>query len=160
MASYIKEDYLTDGESSNNTQTYLPSDSNYRTEYGIGEENGIPVLSGDDNIFSELSIALQQGVAYEKACAFVAEFTRVFAENKTSERMYSKLVQNTNELPDVELDWVFQYFRVIFLFSSTEEDYYCITRFDEKTGKYESTTGPLKKENYRTVAEEVMQKVG
>lgn len=160
MASYIKEDYFTDGVTPDFPQTYLPSNSSFRTDLGIGEENGIPVLSGDDNIFSDLSITLEQGAAYEKASAFVAEFTRVFSEKKTAERTYSKFIQNFSELPDVELDWVFQYFRVIFLFSTTDEDYYCITRFDEKSGKYESTTGPLKRENYRTVAEEVMQKVG
>ena len=160
MASYLKDDYFANGVNVETPQSYLPSDQSYRTDFGIGEENRIPVLSGDDNIFSELSIALKQDVAYQKATAFIAEFTKVFASNKTPDRTYSKFIQNENELPDVELDWVFQYFRVLFLFSSTNEDYYCITQFDDKTGKYESTTGPLKRENYRAVAEEVMRKVG
>lgn len=160
MVSYIKEDYLTDGVTPDNSQTYLPTDMGYRTDLGVGEECVVPVLSGDDNIFSDLSVRLEQGAAYEKASAFVAEFTRVFSEKKTPERTYSKFIQNTSELPDVELDWIFQYFRAIFLFSATDEDYYCITRFDDKTGTYESTTGPLKREDYRIVAEDIMQKVG
>lgn len=160
MVSYLKDDYITDRVTLETPQSYLTSGLSCKTGFGMGDENKVPVLSGDDNIFSELNIALEQGVAYEKAIAFVAEFTRVFAAQKTPDRTYSKFIQNTNELPDVELDWVFQYFRVLFLFSSTDEDYYCITRFDDKTGKYESTSGPLKRENYRVVAEDVMQKVG
>lgn len=160
MASYIKDFYVAGDFIIETPQSYLPGDIGFRTELGTDEEDKVPVLSGDDNVFSELNFALEQGVAYKKAAAFVAEFTRVFASKKTPDRTYSKFIQNTSELPDVELDWIFQYFRVLFLFSTTDEDYYCITQFDDKTGKYESTTGPLKRENYRTVAEEVMRKIG
>lgn len=158
MVSYIKDNYISDASVIDDPQSYLPSEYVYKTEDGFPEEE-IPVLTADDNIFSELSITSESCNACRKAADFIAEFTRVFAKKKEQDRAYSKLIQNKNELPDVELDWVFQYFRVSFLFSATEDDYYCITRYDEKTRKYDSTTGPLKKENYRAVAEEVMQKV-
>lgn len=158
MVSYIKDNYINDVSVIDDPQSYLPSEYIYKTEEGFPEEE-IPVLTGDDNIFSDLSITSESCNACRKAADFIAEFTRVFAKEKEQNRAYSKFIQNKNELPDVELDWVFQYFRVTFLFSVTEDDYYCITRYDEKTGKYDSTTGPLKKDNYKAVAEEVMQKV-
>lgn len=142
------------------TQTYLLYDQNKETDLGVDEECVIPVLSGDDNIFSDLNFALNKNVAGKKASNFVAEFTRVFAMKKNPERTYSKFVQNMSEFPDVELDWIFKSFRAIFLFSSTNEDYYCITLFNEKKGTYESSTGPLKEEDYKSVAEDIMQKVG
>ena len=82
------------------------------------------------------------------------------AMKKNPERTYSKFAQNMTEVPDAELDWVFKNVRAIFFFSVTNEDYYCITIFNEKNGTYESATGPLKGEYYKSVAEEVMQKVG
>lgn len=161
MVSYIKDSYISDVSVIDDPQSYLPSEYVYnnKTEQGINDEEEIPILTGDDNIFSELNIASESGNACQKAADFIAVFTRVFAMKKEKDRAYSKFIQNNNELPDIELDWVFQYFRVSFLFSASEDDYYCITRYDEKTGKYDSTTGPLKKENYRAVSEEVMQKV-
>lgn len=159
MVSYIKDNYISDATVIDDPQSYLPGEYVYKTEEGFPEEAEIPVLTGDDNIFSELSISSVSKDACQKAELFIAEFTKVFAKRKERDRAYSKFIQNKNEQPDVELDWVFQYFRVSFLFSASEDDYYCITRYDEKTGKYDSTTGPLKKENYRVVAEEVMQKV-
>ena len=123
------------------------------------ENNEIPVLNGDDNIFSEICLTTEKSWAYKKASIFVAIFTRVFAKEKAPNRAYSKFTQNKNELPDVELDWIFQYFRVSFLFSVNDEDYFCITKYDEKTGIYDSKTGPLKRDNYNLVAEEVMQDV-
>lgn len=160
MASYIKEDYLTECDAASGNHSYLPNEVSYRTDMGINEEETVPILSGDDNIFSDINVALGQGTAYEKASSFIAEFTRVFAKTKTQDRAYSKFIQNLNELPDVELDWVFQYFRVSFLFCDSDEDYYCITKYDENSRKYESKTGPLNREDYRVLAEEVMQEVG
>lgn len=158
------ENYLTTNLSKGNTpsydlDTYLPKDINYITDHGEVEEEGTPILSGDDNIFSELCLTDDYSNAFKKSSDFVTEFTKIFVKEKTPNRAYSKFVQNKSELPDVELDWIFQYFRVSFLFSNNDEDYYCITKYDEKTGKYDSTTGPLKRGDYKAVAEEVMQKV-
>ena len=158
------ESYLTTNSEKTNTpsydlNSYLPTDINYITDYGEREEEGAPILSGDDNIFSELFIKDDDSNAYKKSSDFVREFTKIFVKEKTPDRSYSKFVQNKNERPDVELDWIFQYFRVSFLFCNNDEDYYCITKYDEKTGKYDSTTGPLKRDNYKAVAEEIMQKV-
>lgn len=160
MASYLKNDYYNDVSVIDDPQTYLPRDYVYKTEQGIEEEENIPILTGDDNIFSEIFLSVNQSDAYQKAADFMAEFTRVFSKKKTPNRSYSKFIQNTNELPDVELDWVFQYFRVSFLFSVNDEDYYCVTKYDEQSRKYESRTGPIERANYKSVAEEIMQEVG
>lgn len=160
MATYIKDNYINDTVPSDVSQSYLPDDASYRTEIGVAEEsNEIPVLNGDDNIFSEICLTEEKSMAYKKASIFVADFTRVFVQKKAPNRAYSKFIQNKSELPDVELDWIFQYFRVSFLFSENDEDYFCITKYDEKTGIYDSKTGPLKRGNYKLVAEEVMQGV-
>ena len=159
MISYLKDNYINDVIEVKDPQSYLPSEYVFKTEQGVLEDEEIPVLTGDDNVFSELNITTKSERPYQKAIQFIDDFTRVFARTKLPDRAYSKFIQNNNELPDVELDWVFQYFRVSFLFSASDDDYYCITKYDKKTKKYDSTTGPLKKENYRAVAEEVMQKV-
>lgn len=160
MASYIKDNYTNDIVNSDDLLSYLPVEISYKTESGVVEENqGLPVLNGSDDIFSEICLSADSNKACKKASLFVDEFTRVFVKTKIPNRAYSKFVQNTNELPDVELDWIFQYFRASFLFSVNDEDYYCLTVFDEKTGIYDSKTGPLKINNYKQVAEEVMQKV-
>lgn len=160
MDSYTVKDNSNEARISIEGQSYLQFDGKYRTEIGVSECEEVPVLQGDDNIFSGLNLN-EEGVAYKKAIEFVVEFTRVFFREKTVDRAYSKFVQNQNELPDVELDWIFQYFRVSFLFSNgiNSEDYYCITKFDEGNKKYDSTTGILRKESYREIAEEVMRKV-
>lgn len=160
MASYLKDDYLSDVSIVDDPLSYLPSEYVFRTGQGIVDEEETPILKGDDNIFSEIRLVPEQCVAYEKAIEFVDAFTRVFAKVKTPNRAYSKFIQNKNELPDIELDWVFPYFRVSFLFSASNEDYYCTTKYDEQTRKYESKTGPLERDSYRVVAEEVMQEVG
>ena len=160
MSSYITDNYIDDVAVVDDSQSYLPSECIGKTEQGTTEEGEeISLLAGDDNIFSELHIREDVGSAYSKIVQFIIDFTRVFSKAKAPDRTYSKFVQNKNELPDVELDWVFQYSRASFLFSVSEEDYYCITKYDDKTGKYENTIGPLKKENYRAVAEDVMQNV-
>lgn len=159
MVSYIKDNYLGEIDTLIDAQSYMPVDITYRTEPGVAENKEVPVLSGADNIFSDIVLSPDQSLANQKASDFVTQFTRVFVIEKTPDRAYSKFVQNKSELPDVELDWIFQYFRVSFLFSNNDEDYYCITKYDEKTGKYDSSTGPLKRSDYRAVAEEVMQKV-
>ena len=159
MVNYLKEDYLSEIDASYDLQTYFPGDVRFRTEVGVADEGEIPILNGDDNIFSEISLPTELNKVYQKAADFIAEFTRVFVRKKVSDRAYNKFVQNKNELPDVELDWIFQYFRVSFLFSTTEDDYYCITKYDVNTRKYESKIGPLERDNYKTVAEEVMQEV-
>lgn len=159
MANYLKEDYLNEAEIPYNLQSYLPN-FHFRTEMGVTDKEEVPVLNGDDNIFSQISIHNVQDAVFQKVTAFISEFTRVFIREKVPDRAYSKFVQNRDGLPDVELDWVFHYFRVSFLFSITEEDYYCITKYDGNTRKYESKIGPLEENNYRAVAEEVMQEVG
>jgi hypothetical protein len=159
MVSYIKDNRY-DTVQSDDFQSYFPVEVAYRTDIGVAEENNeVPVLNEDDNIFSEIYLTEENSSAYKKASEFVAIFTRVFAKEKVPNRAYSKFVQNKNELPDIELDWIFQYFRVSFLFSVSDEDYFCITKYDEKTEIYDSKTGPLKKDNYKMVAEEVMQEV-
>lgn len=161
MDSYIVEDNSNEARISIEEQSYLQFDEKYRTEIGVSECAEVPVLQGDDNIFSGINLSAEKSIAYKKAIEFVAEFTRVFVKKKTPSRAYSKFVQNKTELPDVELDWIFQYFSVSFLFSNSEkdEDYYCITKVDEENKKYDSTSGVFKKEAYRAIAEEVMQKV-
>ena len=160
MANYLNDVNIVESEFIFPLESYLPSEANFRTERGVPDNDVLPVLSGADDIFSEIIIPEQKNSAYRKASKFIEDFTRVFAKVKTPERSYSKFIQNKNELPDVELDWIFQYFRVLFLFSSTEDDYFCITRYNEITKQYDSKTGPLEKEHYMEVAEEVMQEVG
>lgn len=160
MASYIKEDYFNDVTIIDDPQSYIPRDFVYKTEQGVEDDEIIPVLTEDDNIFSELKLDARQSIAHQKAADFVADFIRVFSKKKTPNRSYSKFIQNTNELPDVELDWVFQYYRVSFLFSVSDEDYYCITKYDEQSRRYESRTGPLERANYKSLAEEIIQEVG
>lgn len=159
MENYLTVNSANSSTPSYNLDSYLPKDANYITDYGEVEEEGTPILSGGDNIFSELCITGDNSNAYHKASDFIDEFTKIFVKEKTPDRAYSKFVQNKNELPDVELDWIFQYFRVSFIFSNNDEDYYCVTKYDEKTGKYDSTTGPLKRGDYKAVAEDVMQKI-
>ena len=158
MSSYITDNNISDVAVINNSQSYLPSESVCKTEQGEPEEE-VVALAGDDDIFSKLNLNKDIGSMYPRILQFIADFTRVFVDTKTPNRAYSKFVQNKDELPDVELDWVFQYFSASFLFSVSGDDYYCITKYDVKANKYDSTTGPLKKENYRAVAEEVMQNV-
>lgn len=160
MDSYIVIDDSKETKVSFEEQSYFQIDERYRTEIGVPECDEVPILQGDDDIFSGINLN-EEGVAYKKAIEFVVEFTRVFYREKTPDRAYSKFVQNQNELPDVELDWIFQYFRVSLLFSNSinDEDYYCITKFDEGNKKYDSTSGILKKESYKEIAEEVMRKV-
>lgn len=160
MASYLNDVNIDETEFTYPPESYLPSEGIYKTERGVTDNDVLPILTGTDDIFSEIIFPEQKNAAYQKASVFIEDFTRVFAKNKTPERAYSKYIQNKSELPDVELDWIFQYFRVLFLFSSTEDDYYCITRYNEKTKQYDSKTGPLEKDHYMEVAGEVMQEVG
>lgn len=161
MASYLNDcDIIDETEFTYPLKSYLPSEGNFKTERGVPDNEVLPVLTGADDIFSEIILPEQKDIAYQKASKFIEDFTRVFAKVKTQERAYSKFIQNKSELPDVELDWIFQYFRVLFLFSSSEDDYFCITKYNEKTKQYDSKTGPLEKEHYMEVAGEVMQAVG
>lgn len=159
------ENYLTAKSANNNTpsydlDSYLPKDINYITDHGVEEEEEIPILSGEDNILSEIDLNPDNGKADEKASTFLNVFTRVFVKEKTPQRSYNKLYQNKKELPDVELDWIFQGFRVTFLFSNTDDDFYCYTKYDRNSKQYESKSGPLESQNYKVVAMLVMQEVG
>lgn len=160
MANYIKDNYINDILQSEENKSYLPTGISYKTERGVAEENDdVPVLNSDDNIFSEICLSPETSKAHQKASVFVTKFTQVFAKEKEPNRAYSKLIQNKNELPDVELDWIFQYFRVSFLFGADDDDYYCITQYDEKSGVYNSKTGPLNEVNYVQIAKEVIKAV-
>lgn len=129
MASYLNDcDIIDETEFTYPLESYLPSEGNFKTERGVPDNEVLPVLTGADDIFSEIILPEQKDIAYQKASKFIEDFTRVFAKVKTPERAYSKFIQNKSELPDVELDWIFQYFRVLFLFSSSEDDYFCITK--------------------------------
>ena len=159
MVSYIKDDYLPDSTSVCEPESYIPDGRVYRTEIGFPLQQEIPVLSGDDDIFSAITIDATRNEASRKAASFVAVFTRVFVQMKTPGRAYSKFIQNMNEQPDVVLDWVFKTYRVTFLFSNAKDDYYCVTMYDERSKQYESKSGPLMEEDYQTVAEMVLQSV-
>ena len=159
MSNYISDNNISNVAETYESLSYLPSKCVRKTEIGVTTDEEAPLLAGDDNIFSEVNITKDVGSSYQKIVQFIADFTYVFAKTKVPDRAYSKFIQNKNELPDVELDWVFQHFNASFLFSASEGDYYSITKYDVNTGKYDSTTGPLNKENYRNVAEEVMEKV-
>ena len=159
------ENYLTAKPAKINTpsydmDSYLPKDVNYITDHGVVEEEEIPILSGEDNILSEIDLKAENSKAVEKALTFLNVFTRVFVKEKSPQRSYNKLYQNKNELPDVELDWIFQDFRVTFLFSNTDDDFYCYTKYDSKSKQYESKSGPLESQNYEVVSMLVMQEVG
>lgn len=160
MDSYIIKDFSPEIVISFEEQSYLQPDEKYRTEIGVPEIEEVPILQGDDNIFSGVNLDAIGSIASNKAKEFIIEFTRVFFRNKTPDRAYSKFILNLTEQPNVELNWVFQNFRVSFIFSITDEDYYCFTKYDDKTGKYESMSGPLTKKSYREIAEEVMETIG
>ena len=160
MEEFLSKTYLEGVSQEGLFTSYLSEKNDYHTDKGIKDEGCIPVLLGDDDILSEITIPDNPNVAYQKASSFIRIFTSVFIEEKTPERAYSKFIQNMNELPDVELDWIFQYFRVSFLFSLSDDDFFCITKYDKNTQMYESKTGPLEKSKYKDVAEIVLQEVG
>ena len=159
MVSYITNDYLPDASSVYEPESYIPDGRAYRTDLGFPLQQEIPVLSGDDDIFSDISIDATTNEACRKAASFVAVFIRAFVQMKTPGRAYSKFIQNLSEQPDVVLDWVFKTYRVTFLFSNAKDDYYCVTKYDERSKQYESKSGPLMVEDYQTVAEMVLQSV-
>ncbi len=160
MENYLTAKTATINTPSYDLDSYLPKDINYITDRGEVEEEDIPILSGEDNILSEIDLTTQNSKAFEKASSFLNVFTRVFVKEKSPQRSYNKLYQNKKELPDVELDWIFQNFRVTFLFSNTDDDFYCFTKFDSDSKQYESKSGLLEGNNYEVVSKLVMQEVG